>query len=82
MWKPKIIVPAILFVLFVIVLLQNNETVAVEFFFWDVTMSKVVFIPILMTLGFVLGFVVAKLTGGRGAPGRFTAPGPPPSAPL
>ena len=77
MWKhPKVWVPAILAVLFLIILLQNTDVVTLRVLFWDVSMSQVILIPLVLTIGFVLGFVVAKLTG---AP-RTTVP-PVPSVP-
>ena len=67
MWKkPKVVIPAIIALLFVIVLLQNTDVVTLRVLFWDVAMSQIILIPLVMVIGFVLGFVAAKLTGKRG----------------
>ncbi|MGH7805418.1 MAG: LapA family protein [Candidatus Binatia bacterium] len=65
-WKhPKIWIPAIVVLLFVIVLLQNTAVVTLRVLFWDVSMSQVILIPLVLTIGFALGFAAAKLLGAR-----------------
>jgi len=32
-------------------------------FFWEISMSRIIFFPLLLLLGFVIGFLVAKMTG-------------------
>jgi uncharacterized integral membrane protein len=77
-WKhPKIWIPAIVALLFVIVLLQNTAVVTLRVLFWDVSMSQVILIPLVLTIGFALGFVAAKLLGGRrGTPSIDSPPVP------
>jgi hypothetical protein len=79
MSKPKLAGAAIAAVLFVIILLQNSEMVVIDVLFWPIILSKLVLIPLLMALGFVVGFLVAKLTGNRGT--ATAVPPPPPDRP-
>lgn len=76
MSKPKLAGAAIAAVLFLIILLQNSEMVVIDVLFWPIILSKLVLIPLLMSLGFVLGFVVAKLTGSRATTPVVTPPPP------
>lgn len=61
--NPRIVVPAILALLFLIVLFQNTDVVTLRVLFWELSMSQVILIPIVMGIGFALGYVVARLTG-------------------
>jgi uncharacterized integral membrane protein len=82
MWKqPKVWVPAILVLFFLIILFQNTDVVTLRVLFWDVSMSQVILIPLVLTIGFVLGFVVAKLTSARRVTVASTPP-PPPTIPI
>lgn len=59
--KPKTIIILILVVMAVIVILQNTEIVTLQLFFWKISMSRIIFISFLLLVGFILGFLVAKL---------------------
>ena len=61
MMKPKTIIILILVVLAVIVVLQNSEMVTLQLLFWKISMSRIIFISFLWLMGFILGFLVAKL---------------------
>ena len=63
MTKAKFIITAILAVLFGVLLMQNSEVVSLKMFFWEISMSRIIFFPLLLLLGFVIGFLVAKMTG-------------------
>jgi uncharacterized integral membrane protein len=65
MKKPKIIIVAVLIILFAIILIQNTQIVTLRLFFWKASMSQVILIPLIMLIGFVIGFGIAKLTGSR-----------------
>jgi len=60
--NPKIIVGLVLAVLFVIFLLQNTQVVNLRFYFWKISMSQIILIPLVLILGFVIGYIVAKVT--------------------
>jgi len=59
--KPKTIIILILVVLAVVVVLQNTEIVTLQLFFWKISMSRIIFISFLLLVGFIMGFLVAKL---------------------
>lgn len=61
--KAKLITLLIVLVLALIVLVQNTHVVSFRLLFWSVDMSMVVLVLLMLLIGFVLGFVVAKLTG-------------------
>lgn len=64
--KPKKVLVLIIVVLCLIVLFQNTGTVTLSFLFWDFSMSKVFLLPIVLAIGFVLGYFVARMKGDRG----------------
>ena len=59
--KPKAIVVTVLIVLCLIVLLQNTQVVTMRFFFWEVSVSRILLLPLLIIVGFIIGYVTAKL---------------------
>ena len=63
--KPKLIVVLVLIALFLIVLIQNTQVVMLRLFFWKVGMSQIILIPLTMLIGFVVGYIVARVTGGN-----------------
>lgn len=58
--KPKAVVGIILGGLLLIFLLQNTQVVSVQFLFWKLSMSRIILLPLVMILGFVVGFFVGK----------------------
>ena len=65
MMRPKFIVVLVLIALFLIILIQNIQPVTLQLFFWKVGMSQIILIPLTMAIGFVVGFVVSKVTGNQ-----------------
>jgi len=65
MMRPKFIVVLVLIALFLVILIQNLQPVTLRLFFWKVSMSQIIFMPIIMAVGFIVGFIIAKLTGNR-----------------
>jgi uncharacterized integral membrane protein len=63
--RPKFIGVLVLIALFLIILIQNTQVVTLRLFFWKVGMSQIILIPITMIIGFVVGFVVSKVTENR-----------------
>ena len=63
MMRPKFVAVLILIALFLIILIQNIQPVTLRLFFWKVGMSQIILIPLIMAIGFVVGFVVSKVTG-------------------
>lgn len=65
MMRPKFIVVVVLIALFLIIFIQNTQVVMLRLFFWKVGMSQIILIPLTMAIGFVIGFIIAKVTGNR-----------------
>jgi uncharacterized integral membrane protein len=63
--KPKLIVVLVLIALFLIVLIQNTQVVTLRLFFWKIGMSQIILIPLTMLIGFVVGYIVTRVTGNR-----------------
>ncbi|UCC40530.1 MAG: LapA family protein [Candidatus Aminicenantes bacterium] len=64
--KTKVIIVLILMALFLIILIQNTQIVTYRLYFWKISISQIILVPLVMLFGFVVGFIVAKLTGRRG----------------
>jgi uncharacterized integral membrane protein len=61
--NPKTIAIVVVVVLFLIFLFQNTTVMTLRLYFWEVSMSQIILIPIVLLVGFACGFAVAKLTG-------------------
>ena len=59
--KLKTIIILILVALFVVIAIQNTQAVTIQILFWKISMSRIIFIPLLMLLGFVIGFLAAQV---------------------
>lgn len=59
--KAKTIIILILIVLFLIILIQNTQVVSLQLFFWKISMSRIILICLLIFIGFIIGFLVAKV---------------------
>lgn len=49
-----------LIILALIILSQNTQVVTVHVLFWDLSMSRIILIPFLLLVGFIIGFFVGK----------------------
>ena len=67
--KIKSVVLISLVVLCLIVLFQNTEMVTLRFLFWHFSISQIFLIPIVLAIGFVLGYLVFRLKGEGGGDG-------------
>ncbi|UCD19027.1 MAG: LapA family protein [candidate division WOR-3 bacterium] len=63
--KVKGIIIIVLIILAVILIAQNTEVVPVQILFWQILMSRIVLIALMLVLGFGIGFILAKVTGKR-----------------
>ena len=63
MKNPKVIAGLVVGLLFVIFLFQNMDDLALRLYFWQVSMPKIILVPLAILVGFVAGFVLAKVTG-------------------
>jgi uncharacterized integral membrane protein len=59
--KVKTVIILFLIFLFLIILLQNTEVVDFSIYFWKVSMSRIILLPSILIMGFVIGFITAKI---------------------
>lgn len=59
--KPKTIIILVLLLLSLVILIQNTQVVTLRIFFWHMSMSRILLIPLLMIIGFAIGYLVAAL---------------------
>jgi uncharacterized integral membrane protein len=65
--KVKMIVVFVAMLFALIILVQNTQVVAFRLLFWSAEISQLLLVLLTLALGFVLGFLVAKLTGRKKA---------------
>ena len=68
--KAMTIVILVLVALFVIILVQNTQVVTLRLLFWKIGMSQIILVPLTMLVGFIIGYIVAKITGGTRSRGE------------
>jgi uncharacterized integral membrane protein len=61
----KLIVVLVLIGLALILIFQNTQSVSLNFFFWSLVMPLLFLVMTLFALGFVIGFLGAKMKGPR-----------------
>jgi uncharacterized integral membrane protein len=59
--KAKTIVVLVLVVLFLILLIQNTKVVEFNFYFWELSMSGIIFLPGILITGFIIGYLTAVI---------------------
>jgi uncharacterized integral membrane protein len=59
--KPKTLAIVALFILLVLLMLQNTHVVVVHFLFWRFALSQILLILLILLAGFVLGYLIAKM---------------------
>jgi uncharacterized integral membrane protein len=65
--KTKILIVAVLLILMAIVLIQNTQEVVFRVYFWKISMSQMILVPLAVLVGFLFGYFVAKTGGGKKA---------------
>lgn len=63
MKHPKFIIAMVLVVLVVILLFQNTQVVTLKLYFWEISMSQIILIPLVLFIGFLAGYGIARFTG-------------------
>ncbi len=59
--KAKLILFAVILVLIAIVFLQNPGEVIYRIYFWRISLSQMILLPLTLLAGFALGFSLASL---------------------
>ncbi|MFC1808554.1 lipopolysaccharide assembly protein LapA domain-containing protein [Candidatus Omnitrophota bacterium] len=58
--KPKTIMILVVSVLFLIILLQNTQVVSVRLLFWELSMSRIILLPLILIAGIAVGFFIGR----------------------
>ena len=59
--KPKSIIAIILAVLVLVIIIQNTQVISLQLFFWQVHMSRIVLILVMLAIGVAIGYIIAKV---------------------
>lgn len=59
--KLKYIIGLILAVLVIIVFIQNTQVVNYRVFFWRISVSQIILVPLTLLIGFAFGYLIAKI---------------------
>jgi len=59
--KTKLLIAAVLLVLLAILLIQNTQEVTFRMFFWKISMSQMILVPLAVLVGFLFGYFIAKV---------------------
>ncbi len=59
--KAKVIILLTLIVLFTIFVSQNTHIIQIDFLAWSIAMSAIVLISLMMLIGVIAGFIIAKI---------------------
>lgn len=60
--KAKIILAVALALLLIILFIQNTGVVTFRIYFWTISLSQIIMVPIIALAGFLIGYVVASLS--------------------
>jgi len=61
MKKLKNGIAVLVILLFLIIVVQNTQAITLKFLLWKITASRIILIPLLALMGFVIGYIVAKM---------------------
>jgi uncharacterized integral membrane protein len=61
----KTIVMLVIIGLFLIILAQNAQVVILRLLFWEIDISQILLLPLTLCIGFLFGFIVAKVTSSK-----------------
>ncbi|MDY6843613.1 MAG: lipopolysaccharide assembly protein LapA domain-containing protein [Thermodesulfobacteriota bacterium] len=60
--KSKFLIIFIIITLVLIFLVQNAQVVTLHLYFWKISMSQIILIPLILIIGFIAGYIVARFT--------------------
>ena len=58
--KPKTVMILVVSILFLIILFQNTQVVSLKLLLWEISMSRIILLPLIMVVGFIIGYFAAK----------------------
>ncbi|MDD8016629.1 MAG: LapA family protein [Acidobacteriota bacterium] len=59
--KAKLVIALVLVALLVVLFIQNTQNVTYRLYFWSVSISQMILVPLIALLGFLVGFIVGSL---------------------
>jgi uncharacterized integral membrane protein len=59
--KTKILIVSVLLVLIIILLVKNTQEVIFRIYFWKISMSQMVLVPLAVLVGFLFGYFIARM---------------------
>lgn len=59
--KAKLAIALVLVVLLAVLFIQNTQNVTYRLYFWSVSISQMILVPLIALLGFLVGFIVGSL---------------------
>jgi uncharacterized integral membrane protein len=63
--KTKILIVAVLLVLLAIILFQNTQEVVFRIYFWKISMSQVILVPLAVLIGVFFGYFLGRRRNGK-----------------
>jgi uncharacterized integral membrane protein len=66
--KRKNIIILILAIIALILIVQNTRVVRLQLLFWQIWMSQIVLVVLMLAIGFAIGFILAKMSKRKSAP--------------
>jgi uncharacterized integral membrane protein len=61
----KVIAALVAIGVYLVILAQNTEIMTVKLFFWEASMSRIILMTITGIIGFIIGYLFGKFSGGR-----------------
>ncbi|MFH2137862.1 MAG: lipopolysaccharide assembly protein LapA domain-containing protein [Candidatus Omnitrophota bacterium] len=58
--KLKMIALFVVIGLVIIIMLQNTQVVSLQFLFWKISMSRIILLPLVLLVGFIIGFFTGR----------------------
>ena len=63
--KVRHITLAILVLLIAVLIVQNTHVVTIKLLFWQISMSGIIMFPLLIQIGFAMGYLACRFGGKR-----------------
>ena len=59
--KAKIVLVLVLVILLGVLLIQNTQVVTYRLYFWTISMSQVILVPLIALAGFLIGYIFGTM---------------------
>ncbi|MDY7036281.1 MAG: LapA family protein [Thermodesulfobacteriota bacterium] len=58
--KPNLLILLVVIILFLIFLIQNTQVVTLQLYFWKISMSQIILIPLVLIVVFIVEYITAR----------------------